>query len=360
MKVIYNKKPGEIRDYFLILSDITNYEYKTEELVKKHDYFDKEFKDFYEKNIDKFKLNEIELERYFKFYSKDKLNIAGFMIYEKELWAYDNIYEYLDFLEGLDEEKIKLTAIEEILYLMGEGDDEAKEDEMLKNTPLVLDNIKLLDIHSSIKWELFCFFQEPLAYFKKFLKFVKELIPLYEDFKNTRDNLMGDLHERMERDINNNEEAYEFIKKETRGIIDLSNFNEIYVSSNYFSSHSITFAMVDRKIHIFLGVYYKKALEILGGIREDKIQLNLMVFKNLSERNRFEIIRLLSEDNEYCHGDIAKLLNITGATVSYHINYLCAANLVTMHKKNKNVYYKLNKEVIKNSMEFLKEEFKLG
>lgn len=73
--------------------------------------------------------------------------------------------------------------------------------------------------------------------------------------------------------------------------------------------------------------------------------------KMLSDKRRVDIIKMLSYKPYYGY-EIAAKLELTPATVNYHINLLMDADVLTFDREENKVYYTLNKEKVK---ELLKE-----
>jgi ArsR family transcriptional regulator, arsenate/arsenite/antimonite-responsive transcriptional repressor len=66
----------------------------------------------------------------------------------------------------------------------------------------------------------------------------------------------------------------------------------------------------------------------------------LMVFKALSEETRLRIIKLL-EEGELCVCDIVAALDLSQPKISFHLNVLKEAGLVTDRKQGKWTHYRL-------------------
>lgn len=75
-------------------------------------------------------------------------------------------------------------------------------------------------------------------------------------------------------------------------------------------------------------------------------------FKALSDPERREILTML-RDGRKSAGEIAGRFNMTGATVSYHLNVLKKAELVYEEKEKNYVYYHLNTSVVEEVMLWL-------
>ncbi|UTH14114.1 ArsR/SmtB family transcription factor [Macrococcus equipercicus] len=80
------------------------------------------------------------------------------------------------------------------------------------------------------------------------------------------------------------------------------------------------------------------------------------VFKVLSDRNRLEIIDLLS-CGPLCACDILKHFNVTQPTLSHHMKQLKDMDIVTSWKEGTRVMYALNCETTNRTMQFIDQLF---
>ena len=72
-------------------------------------------------------------------------------------------------------------------------------------------------------------------------------------------------------------------------------------------------------------------------------------FKALSDPTRQEILQMLT-NGRMSAGDIGAHFDMTGATVSHHLNTLKQAGLVEDIREGKYIYYELNMSVIEEMM----------
>ena len=72
-------------------------------------------------------------------------------------------------------------------------------------------------------------------------------------------------------------------------------------------------------------------------------------FKALSDPTRQEILQMLT-DGRMSAGDIGAHFDMTGATISHHLNILKQAGLVEDIREGKYIYYELNMTVIEEVM----------
>ena len=77
-------------------------------------------------------------------------------------------------------------------------------------------------------------------------------------------------------------------------------------------------------------------------------------FKALADPVRREILQLL-KDGRLSAGEIGSHFDMTGATISYHLNILKKADLVWETKVKNYVYYELNTTVVEEVLLWLTE-----
>lgn len=83
----------------------------------------------------------------------------------------------------------------------------------------------------------------------------------------------------------------------------------------------------------------------------------ISVSKALSDKNRVEIVKLLSE-NELCACHLLEHFDITQPTLSHHMKQLKESGIVKVTKKGTWNHYSINKEIIDEYINFLKDTYK--
>ena len=76
-------------------------------------------------------------------------------------------------------------------------------------------------------------------------------------------------------------------------------------------------------------------------------------FKALSDPARRDILTLL-KGGRLSAGEIGKHFDMTGATISYHLNILKKADLVHESREKNFIYYELNTSVVEEIMLWLR------
>lgn len=77
-------------------------------------------------------------------------------------------------------------------------------------------------------------------------------------------------------------------------------------------------------------------------------------FKALSDSKRREILMLLKK-GKMSAGEIGSHFDMTGVTISYHLNLLKKADLITESRHKNFIYYELNTSVVEEMMLWLSE-----
>lgn len=74
------------------------------------------------------------------------------------------------------------------------------------------------------------------------------------------------------------------------------------------------------------------------------------VLKVLADRSKMDILRILKDQRAY-GGELARRLELTTATISYHMQSLLNYNLVGLEKVNNRIYYQLNRRRLEELLE---------
>ena len=77
-----------------------------------------------------------------------------------------------------------------------------------------------------------------------------------------------------------------------------------------------------------------------------------IIFKALNDPTRREILQLLQE-RDMTAGEIVERFNISGPSISHHLDLLKQGKLVVAEKDGQYVYYSLNTTVVDEIMKWL-------
>lgn len=86
----------------------------------------------------------------------------------------------------------------------------------------------------------------------------------------------------------------------------------------------------------------KRSVNKIRKLNSDGDHTTVLVFKALSDVNRYRIFHILAEHPKISVSNIAQILNISTSLASIHLKVLFQAKLLSKEKVGKNVYSKLN------------------
>lgn len=83
------------------------------------------------------------------------------------------------------------------------------------------------------------------------------------------------------------------------------------------------------------------------------------IFKALSDSNRRKILAVLKK-RDMAVSEIAGYLNVTGATLSHHLDILKRARLIVSERQGQFIRYSLNTSVFEESVKMIMDIFMKG
>jgi DNA-binding transcriptional ArsR family regulator len=346
MNITFKPAMGEIRNLLDSLYFLYNKNYKknVETFNIKPDKAVEEALEFLSERVS-FNIKQQEL-----FFKEDIFTLAALVSLET-LEKCESVMDYIDALKSLDAEEAKYRVLKNL-----DKSDLLEEDirAVLKDEKKTIDFIRNLELPSSIKWDIFEFFQDVKTSINELAAFLNDYYPLCMEVLEKNKAAIREFDDYLLKGIETDGEA--FIKKNTMDAMDLSDVNELFAASIFFNSHSLSFSSKGSKLYIYFGIKFEEAVKGLLG--EEQVEVNLNILKNIADKTRFQILMLL-KDKEMYGQEIADKIGITMATVSYHMSYLLISNMVLIDKVGHKGYYKLNKETLRRNVEFLKGIFQL-
>lgn len=350
MKMRFDNAAGEILDLLWSLYYGANYDYVMSE-VKKNDITPDE-------NIEKISQNLMNNEKInrgtVQFFFDREAGIFDLLFDKSDIFG-KTLEELLLYIEKMPEDEVIKRLVKELLRdrIINEEELNVEVERVIQKNELFY-FIKNLGISDGSKWNLLCFVRETSNYLKQAVELIRKYAPVYfKELKKYRKRL-DEFNTETEKRLNENGEV--FLKQLLKRNFKSEEYEEIYITTTYLHYYSLYFYSAGNKGYVILGINFESIMNKIEGSSE--IDKNLTVFKNISDRTRFEIIKLLLK-KDYFGQEIAEALNITTATVSYHMNYLFGSNLIEISRKEHKAYYMLNKETIRKSIGFLNRELDL-
>lgn len=357
MEIIFNMKAGEINDFFSFLYWIYNYDYSKSKLDEYGIELNEEYNEFMENLRKDVKLGEEKL----KLYCGREFSLSDVFITSYEIWKFLDLDKCLNHIKLFDKGILKFRLIRTLIRAERYGEDIEQIDMDAKmissDKEKSLEIIKNLGVDSSIKWELFCFLDDPEKYRDEYISIMEEMIPIFYKHYKPKLKEIEKFGKYIKEKIKNNK--IDFIKEANIGLFKEDLYDKIFISTSYVTYSALRSNIVGNVNYIYIGPGFEDAVKQYRGEEENKLNRYINIFKNFSDATRFKILKLLMEEQEYCNKDIAEELGISGATVTYHMDSLLTAELVSLERKNRKNYYTINKDVVIDGIEFLKREFNI-
>ena len=99
----------------------------------------------------------------------------------------------------------------------------------------------------------------------------------------------------------------------------------------------------------------EEAFKRMKEINENKTLERVQIFKNLGDKTRYEVLKLIAA-GETSTKVIAKTLGVSSATISYHINNLLTSKVIKMDKSNDKFGYVVDYELLEDTMEEFRKD----
>ena len=281
------------------------------------------------------------------FFNKDTVLRIVFLYYIRKN-KINQVSDFIEFVKTLDGKQFILKyfslftfAIEKCEYR-----DEKEAEKILKHELELMDFVDSLPFDSNRKWELLQVSRKPTHYLNllaEFLQWYNE--KLFKSIKKKIIKIIKSKEVELRKKIDYYGEDYLSLLINTDSL-DLKERQVILVVS-YFLEISYLFVLRDdRREDIFLVGYRHNEIFI---DRQHGVLANVHIFKALCDETRQNIIKFLNNKKSY--GDeIARELNLSNSTVSYHLNILMFEGFVKVKRIEKKNYFVLNKKILENKV----------
>lgn len=238
-------------------------------------------------------------------------------------------------------------------YYKGENN---KWSDVKHSMPLMTEYIRNINFQTKFKKHIVSIFDSPQET-KMRLRYV--LTSLYNFYKNFEEELLSKVLE----ETNSLQKLLEE---------DTENFCNRYFSDTFADPEKDKIEIYCSYMYMFGNEMYKNRstnipMLFLGCrndeyIKEKKSNANLDKFlKLISDKTRQKILFLLSGEERFTQS-LAKELDLTAATISYHLQNFLLNELVIVRQKDNDIraYYSLNKKKVNEYLELIRKRLNLG
>ncbi|MCU0104758.1 winged helix-turn-helix domain-containing protein [Acholeplasma vituli] len=229
----------------------------------------------------------------------------------------------------LDKESLKSRIYDTLLRIS----EETKE-----SMPNPVTLIESLDIELKHKWHLMLILENPVKYIQQYAKLIETIEPIFDVFYNPLKEEVRKLGVSISNTLNT--EGIQAIERLSYNRIKASIFNlsdmRLLVSGIY--PYSVMINPRPDYINLIWGLSIEYAFQKMLLANENKLQERVSVFKNMGDKTRYEVIRCIASGLTSIK-EIATKVGVSSATISYHLNELINAKIVTLENQNKKYSY---------------------
>lgn len=357
--------PNESKIYdFLGFPKLLYYMEFYEESKKDHNYKDinmDEYLDFVKKVEERLKPFVKEIE---EFYTKPLPSDHSFIdlsIKSDAILGYSDENEFLDYLLTLRQEDINKNII---YSLMINEENQIDSNEIMKraeeiclNKNDILSFIKGLSIEPGLKWNLFLTVEDPALYMQKYVDLMLKILPIFKEFYKPLSSRVKDYGQYLEDYLNKN--GAKSLKDLTYSLFNSSMIKGeiVHLLVTITFSYSISFMPKEEESMIAFGLKIEEALKQIEEINENKTYERVQVFKNLGDKTRYEVLKLIAS-GETSIKEIANVLGVSSATISYHINNLLTSKIIKIDRTDNKFIYVVDYSLLEKTVDDFKEDLK--
>ncbi|MEG0527547.1 MAG: ArsR family transcriptional regulator [Longicatena sp.] len=202
-------------------------------------------------------------------------------------------------------------------------------------------------ISDEIKWKLYSLQNEIPQIFKLLKDMVESSVSILEEQQELYDGFLSLYKEEIEQ--NSEKGLFESL---TQAIGYYTNDENIYMIPSIAACKTISFVDQEKgKECVLYGIGTYRRICADANISDEDICSTL---KLISDKSKFDILRFIAQDKAY-GAQIAQELKLSTPTISYHMQALLCAQLVTYEKSNNKLYYDLNRDYLRTFLQQVKE-----
>lgn len=224
-----------------------------------------------------------------------------------------------------------------------------KEDIHEEDLPKLLDDLPYDD---DMKWKIWKIHSQLEQYLDKIETMISLIMKVYEKHLNIYEELLEVYLEDITY-TNKTKDCFTYICEQLN--VHFHEIQEVYVIPVLSDVNEITFMFKEKEhkeekdiLFVFWGIILiRKMLHEEDSLTKEQMCTTL---KLLSDPSKFDILTFISHKKAY-GAQIANELNLSTPTISYHMQALMNAQLVTFEKDNQRLYYHLNKAYLKSFLQ---------
>jgi len=280
------------------------------------------------------------------------------------IFGYNSEDQYLDMLLKLNEREINRSIAYSIIS-GNENNHQYSEEIMIRaetlssNKSEFISLIKDLPVEASSKWTMFLIIEEPVKYMKMYVDLMLKIQPVFNEFYGLYEEEVNRYGQYLSEFLNKNgSKGFEEITYSTLDSKVLNNDeNRILISA--IMQFAVSISGIGQHNYIVWGLRLEEAFRRMKEINENKTNERVMIFKNLGDRTRYDVLKLIASGVTSTK-EIAEALGVSSATISYHINNLLQSKIIKIDRKDNRYGYVVDHKLLEEIINGLKEDLRIS
>lgn len=217
-------------------------------------------------------------------------------------------------------------------------------------------------LDNSDKWKLLGILENPEKIRDKYVAFMEGIIPIFNKYYSEVEFAVSAYARQLERELERDDQAQlDAVMKQyliTESLEALRNSSVIHFY--LLGIHDYNFNLIPRndETDLILGInvldYYFKLTQYEVRNKEERIT----VFKNLSDKTRYEVLSLIANGDSSTKV-LAEKLGVTSAAISYHLKQLANDRLIQFDANRRKNGYRINKDRMQEAISGLLEDLQI-
>ncbi|MFW6319728.1 MAG: ArsR/SmtB family transcription factor [Bacillota bacterium] len=357
MKFNFNKDVSRILDYLSFPSIYfakNKHEHLEEDMM--YEVIKTSYVDFIEKMKQQLAPYKEEIAAFFPkdlYTNHDYVHIltSAFPVYD-----YRDEHTYLEDVLATNDTDFKTKMIHALITI---EDDDTESSDTPGDEPNAMQHINSLNIDSANKWNLLMMIQEPKTYLKRFIALLNRVQSLFYSYYKEKESAVEASGTRLATRFS--EDTIETFKTITYDSISYDFASngacQLYISAVF--PYTLRLSTGD-DCRIVWGLEMEYAFQKTHEIKEDKLTERVKIFKALGDKTRYSTLRLIASGVTSIKG-IANELDVSSATISYHVNEFLTSGIVKLNfEKSKKSGYKIDYDKVDEVIKALLEDLEVS
>ena len=262
-------------------------------------------------------------------------------------------------MSNLNDNEI-LRAIIYAIELKESGANHGKESQefvesLLKDENKLMGWINNLTYSGETKWQLLCFSKNPKGSLVECINTLRALKPLFEEFYKHLEEDIKSYGEDFAKKLNSFEgDALAIASNNTinNSVID-GDIAKLLIS--HFNGYAIQTTEFPNLNFMVWGRYLEEFFEKMKSRAESQLAERVLLFKNLGDKTRYEVLKLIAQGVTSTK-IIAQKLGVSSATISYHTSNLTTSKLIVPCRQEGRIDFVVNEKYIEECFKELRKD----